>query len=292
MTHKLLINLLLLLLVAGLGLLAWLQPGKEAEAQLQPLTSRSPAEVRRLVIQPTEGANLSFERQAGRWQMTEPYAMPANAVKLDALARVVEAPMLNSFPLVEERRAEFGLDRPIRLQLDELEFAFGGNDPINYHRYVGFNGQLALIVDRFFHHLSAPAEQLLSPGLLPEGARLSEIQTPKYRLQRGQGGWQLEPANPKLGGDELSGQAEQWAMAQGLAVERFESVEPADQTAGQVQIRLDSGAQFSFKIVQRDQATWLVRSDNGIGYRLPAETNLLEPPQPPAPTPADSKPDA
>lgn len=46
MKHKLWINLLLLLVVAGLGLLAWLQPGKAPEAELETLTDRRPDSLR------------------------------------------------------------------------------------------------------------------------------------------------------------------------------------------------------------------------------------------------------
>lgn len=230
------------------------------------------------MIEPAEGQALRFERQAGQWQMTEPYRMPANTSRLDALARVVEAPILSQFPLPAERLTEFGLDRPLRLRLDDLVFEFGGNDPLNHHRYLRTGDQVALTLDRFYHHLSASAEQLVSPALLPPSAQLASIQTPSYRLELKHDGWQLEPPQAQLSGDDLADRVGQWASAQGLWVQRFEQP-AAEQT---VELRLTSGALFRFLVIEQDGATWLVRPDNGLGYQLPSDSDLLQPPQPAA----------
>lgn len=277
MKRKLLINLLLLALVAGLGLIAWLQPGKQPEEVLERLTDRLPGTVSKLEIEHPDGRRLAFQRQGGQWRMTVPYQMPGNKAKLDALARVVEAPVLDSFKLPQGRLADFGLDKPIRLRLDDQQFDFGANDPINFHRYVANDSRLVLLVDRFQHHLNATAELLVSPSLLPAGAKIESIKTPDYRLFQAEGGWQLEPANPELGGDDLSGHAAEWAVAQGLAVKHFDNP-VAEQ---KVEIGLADGSALDFLILQQGERHWLVRPDNGLGYQLPADSSLLKAPEPP-----------
>lgn len=282
MKQKLLINLLLLAVVAGLGLIAWLQPGKQPEAVLERLTGRQPGSVTRLEIEHPDGRRLTFQRRDGQWRMTAPYRMPGNSIKLDALARVVEAPILSGFGLpARDRLADFGLDKPFRLRLDDQLFDFGGNDPINFHRYVAFGGRLALIVDRFHHHLTAAAEQLLSHSILPAGSNIQSIKTPSYRLFQGEAGWQLEPAVSELSGDDLSGHAAQWARAQGLVVKHFDN--PGSDRL--VEIGLSDGRSMKFIILQQEEKQWLVRSDNGLGYQLPADSPLLAPPESPKPQP-------
>jgi hypothetical protein len=276
MKSKLLINLLLLLLLIALGLLAWLLPGKAPETQLESLTTHRPDGVQRLLIERPDGTRLRFARQAGRWQMLEPYAMAANGVRLDALARVLEAPVLSRFPLPLDRLAEFGLDRPLRLRLEDLQLEFGGNDPINFHRYVRQGEQLALILDRFYHHLSASAEQLLSPALLPIDARLQAIDTPSYRLGHGPQGWQLTPDDPRLSADQLAERASAWSQAQGLSLQHFDAIDGLPE----IGLTLESGERLVFGLRQQDGSNWLIRRDNGIGYRLPGDSPLLSPPQP------------
>jgi hypothetical protein len=278
--RKLLINLALLLLVAVLGLIVWLEPGPREEP-LSLLTERQPETVLRLGIEHPDGRRLRFERAAADapWFMLEPYALPANGTRLAALARVVEAPILNAFPLPGERLADFGLEQPIRLLLDDTLFEFGGNDPINHHRYVKSGGRLTLIVDRFYHHLSASAEQLVSPALLPPQAAIQSVRTPDYQLSHGEGGWRLEPPNPALGGDDLSRRVADWVNAQGLAVSAL--VRPQGERA--VEIVLGDGQSLRFLILQQGGKTWLVRPDLGVGYQIPEGSPLLAPPKPKAP---------
>jgi hypothetical protein len=287
MQQKLLINLLLLTLVALLALLVWLEPGKAPDQPLKPLGNGQPEHIDRLRIEHPDGPTLEFQREAGQWRMLAPYEMPANGMKLDALTRVVDAPVLSDFALPPDGLAQFGLDRPLRLQLDDLSFLFGGNDPINQHRYVAHANRLALTVDRFYHHLSASAEQLVSPALLPADAVIQDIHTPDYRLTRDDTGWQLDPPDPALSADELSRHASQWRQAQGLAVRHFD---PPGGTQT-VEIHLDNAQRLRFVLRQQDGKTWLVRTDNGLGYQLPANSTLLSTPQP-APQPATPATDA
>lgn len=280
MRRKLLINLALVVVVAVLGLIVWLVPDPQQQP-LSPLTERRPETVRRIEIEHPDGRRLRFERADADapWRMLGPYALPGNAARLDALARVVEAPILDAFPLPKERLAVFGLDRPIRLSLDQTVFEFGAEDPINHHRYLRQGERLILILDRFYHHLGASAEQLLSPALLPPGAKIQGVRTPDYQLTHETSGWRLEPPNPALGGDDLSRRVVDWANAQGLAVRAFDK----PQSERWVEIGLADGQSLRFLILEQGGQTWLVRPDQGLGYQLPEGSPLLAPPKPKAP---------
>lgn len=277
MSRKLWVNLLLLVVVVVLGLVAWLEPGVKKEEQLKTLTGRGPETVQRLRIEQPGGVIIEFEKRQDRWMMLRPYAMPANQVKLTALARVVEAPILQNFPAAQkERLAQFGLDKPVRLDLDQQTVLFGGIEPISKHRYVQFDDRLMLIVDRFYHHLNAPPEQLLSHNLLPEGSRLKEIETPQYRLYLSDKKWDLKPENPELSGDDITERLRLWQSAQALQLAPVSSVPTGDR----VKLTLEDGKEFVFVVLKKDERIWLVRPDLKLGYLLPTQTQLLQPPKP------------
>lgn len=281
MNRKLLINLLLLLVVAALGLFAWLEPGKEPE-RLDRLTGRSPDGVQGLRIEHPDGRVLEFTQQGGGWHMLRPYDLPANRIRLTALARVVEAPIIGSFSLPKENLAQFGLDKPIRLQVDSDSFQFGASNPVNNQRYVEHGGRLNLVIDRFYHHLGALPEQLLSPSLLPEGSRLKEIKVPQYRLYKTGMGWAMEPADPNLSPDDLNQRVQDWLRAQSLQIVAIDKVEGGEE----VVLTLEDDRIDRFLIQKREGQIWLIDPDLKIGYLLPGGSDLLSPPGSGKPEPA------
>lgn len=273
MNNKLLINLILLLLVTTLGLAVWLLPDDQ-QGKLELLTSVKPEAISEIEIEQPDGSVATFARRGGHWVMTRPYGVSANQVKLNSLSRVVEAPVLQSFPEPkQDRLAQFGLDNPIQLRVNDKPILFGGIEPISGHRYLLFNGRLMLLVDRFYHLLSSAAQQLVSDGLLPLGAGIELVETPDYLMKRTAQGWTLEPGQADVSGDDLSNRARAWRNAQALQIRPFDSVTDGDE----VKLILAGGARITFVIVREGKRIWLVRPDLKLGYLLPAKATLLQP---------------
>ncbi len=275
MKRQLLINLGLLLLVLALATLVW-WPENEPAPNLERLTSLKPEQAKQLSIQRPGKPELSFKHRDGIWWMQSPYHLPANPQRLHALSRILEAPIINHFPLPDQSLDQFGLDQPIRMQIDNQRFDFGGIEPLRKLRYLSHDKRLILLVDRFHQHLLAPAEQLLDPALLPPGANIEAIKTPAYQLHHGDHGWQLTPANPALSGDDLSHRIKQWRQLRSLNIRPMTIT--ADAAEGGVHILIGEGRQLDFQIHHDSQKRlWLVRPDLGLGYQLPAEIDLLQP---------------
>lgn len=289
MSQKFAVNLLLLALVIGLGLLYWLPKAPQIE-QLATLTGRSPESLRVMRMEFPDGSQAEFERSGPDvpWQMTRPWQVPANQGYLDALARLVEAPVFDSFPLVEARRGDFGLDRPLRLQLDDLSLAFGNTNPLNQHRYLLEGNRVVLMVDRFYHHLIGGPESLVSPALLPPGLEILAIQGPEFRLEQGAAGWQLVPASSESSADVIKDYLDAWHEAQGLGVRHFAESEVSG-TGQSWQLELGQGQNLDFTVGDFQGSQWLVRQDNGLGYQLPKHSALL---RSPASIPAPVQPEA
>jgi hypothetical protein len=149
MSRRTLINLVLLGLITALALLFWwLQP-----TPLPALTNLQPEQIEEIRISDNKGRDLRLRKTASGWRLGQ---APANARRIHQLLGICTTPSLQRFP-APQRLEEFGLQpAAIRLQLNRLELAFGGNDPLNGWRYVLIEDQIHLIGDGFQHHLTAP----------------------------------------------------------------------------------------------------------------------------------------
>lgn len=155
MSRRTLINIGLFLLAALLGVLAWrLQPPPPPG-----LTDLQPGQIDRIEISDRSGRQILLTRQNGTWMLGE---IPASVDRIEQLLGLCITPSLKRFPAPRESLQEFGLDPPaILLKLNDLELAFGSNDPLNGWRYVQIADQIHLIGDGFHHHLSAPPSDYL-----------------------------------------------------------------------------------------------------------------------------------
>ncbi len=162
------VNLGLFGLVLSLALVAYFEPGVKPAIERVPLTNLKPKEVYFIRISDQRGRDLIMERQQGSWQMTRPYKKPANEQRIRQLLDITTTRSFSRFAIPESQRAEFGLDPPpIQLQLNETRLEIGGNEPIQFRRYVRIGDQLHLINNGFHHHLMAQADDFVRKTEVP-----------------------------------------------------------------------------------------------------------------------------
>ncbi|MBL3588200.1 MAG: hypothetical protein JMN24_00205 [gamma proteobacterium endosymbiont of Lamellibrachia anaximandri] len=150
MSRRTWINLLLFALLCLLAALGWwLQP-----TPLPPLTDLDPDEINNIRISDNSGRAIRLHKSDGIWRIGQ---TPADSSRIRQLLEISRTPSFDRFPAPEHQLEAFGLQpSAIRLQLDDLELAFGNNDPINNLRYVQINNLIHRIGDGFQHHLTAP----------------------------------------------------------------------------------------------------------------------------------------
>jgi len=162
------INMGLFVLVLLLVLIAYFEPGIEQAVEKIPLTDLKPEEVSFIRISDNRGRDLVMEKQQGSWQMTSPYKQPADEQRIRQLLDITTTRSFSRFAIPEARLAEFDLDpAPIHLQLNEIKLEIGGNEPIQFRRYVRIGDQLHLISNGYHHHLMAQADDFVSKTETP-----------------------------------------------------------------------------------------------------------------------------
>lgn len=274
---KLTLNLVLLAVIGILGALAFFEPGKERAA------SKSVAAVDEATLNTITLKNkdtIVFEKKDGHWRLTAPFQAPANEIRVRQLIDIAKSESDADYPVKPEELAKFELDQPkATLTLGNATLVFGGSDPINMRRYVQVGDTLHLVNDDFFHHLTASATDYVDKKLLPETAKVKEIQIPGLKATLGSDGkWTREPPGDKPDLGEL---ATLWATARAIDVRRQDAPPQGDK----VRIVLAEGNPVEFVVAQREPELVLARPDLGLQYELTGETSrqLLNLPKPAAP---------
>ena len=285
MKSRLALNLGLLALIAILASVAVLKPGKKEEPQPTLLAGKLD-DLNHVTLQNKE--KLTFEKRDGLWWLTAPFAAPVNQVRMRQLLEVGEAASSAHYPIKPEELAQFGLDQPqATLALGDSILQFGTTDPINMRRYVRMGDTLHLVDDNFFHHLTASATDYVDKKLIPEGAKIRQIELPGLKAMKGADGhWTAEPAGD--GKTDWAELASTWATARAIEVKRLEK----DSQGDSIRITLHEGSPIEYIILRKQPALTLARRDLGLQYEMTADTSrdLLNQEQP-ATKPADSSPE-
>ncbi len=152
MNRAVLGNLMLLLVAGVLGFAVWQTQQSDKPVRL---TNLSIEEIRQIDISALSGKSIRLNKTGDRWQIN---GLPADTGRIDQLLKICETSSLLRFAAPSDL-APFGLEVPrIVLKLNDETLAFGTTDPVNGWRYVAYGGNIHLIADGFYHHLSAPAE--------------------------------------------------------------------------------------------------------------------------------------
>jgi len=287
MRSRILLNLLLVAVVAGLALLVFLEPGLEQPEQTPKLTTLDPGQIQRVRIERSNKETVVIERSGGDWQLVEPLATRADKFRLKSLLRITGADIYASYPLEKIDPAELGLESPkVRLFLDGAELRFGTTEPINGRRYVQLGNRVHLISDFAYYQLVGGYATFVSQRLLPEGASIQRLELPGLSLRRTDGGWTVDPEPEAFSADQANRLADAWRFATAMEVQ---SADDAEGKGEPLRITTADGP-IELRILSREPELVLVRPDLGVKYRFPAERGgeLFELSKRPADTPKPS----
>jgi len=169
MRARWILNLLLLLLVAGLGW-AVLRDVREVR-EASRLTGMDPDRIEGVELVRPGRDTIRLERlTGGGWRMTSPYRIAADPERVGRLIEVVEARVARTFPVdgTDLERLDLAPD-PVRISLGGQTLRFGGTEPIERLRYVASGDLVHLTEDIHYHLLTAPACDYVDPSPLPAG---------------------------------------------------------------------------------------------------------------------------
>lgn len=294
MSRRNLINLVLLGIVAVLVAVVVYEPGIEEEQAVK-LTALERSEVKKITINRIGTAQVILEKEQDRWFMREPYAMPANAFKVEAIIEMVAAQSHAQYPIAGQDLQPYGLDKPrVTVVFNENEkIDFGGIEPLKQRRYMRYHDTLHVVTDRFFHNISVSETDYLDHNLFPDKSQISKLVLPELTLTLKDGQWQTEPQVEGYSNDQGNELIDNWLYANAVQMTDYKPGQPAQQVKV---YREGQDDPIVFDVLREADTFSLGRADLGLQYKFTAakEQDLLRLPakipaetiDPPADVPA------
>lgn len=269
MRQRTLINVVLLVVVAGLAVFIAVAPDKEARLDLEPLSNENPRAVSRIRLKVGAGRTIELRRADGAWHLVDPMRIAANDFRVAALVRVLETPVHARVDATSQQLAQFGLAPPrARMLLDDKEILFGDTEPIHGRRYLLYDGKVALVDDAYFSHLSSSAANYVNLALLGRDPHPQNILLPDFRLYRDAGSWRLAADDGKVSADSIARLVDAWRRAQATAVRPYEQSLDWNDV---IRVEL-ADRKLRFDLARTKYELILGRADLGIQYHLTKAT--------------------
>jgi len=252
MRARWLLNLLLLLVVAGLAALAYFRPGLEEPLPPPTLSSALPEQAQRVQIERSGRETISMVREAGSdgWQITAPINLAANSFRIEPLLQVRRMVSRSSFSVVDDALDQYGLLSPqVWLSIDDERYAFGGVEPLNGYRYVMIDRTVHLLSDRTLNYLLMSPYDFVALELLPAQGELLTIRFDNRVIN-----------------DELALAA--WGEAHARRVSRYAESESEVESLSWI---LADGATLQLDILMREPEFVLGVRERGVRYHFTEE---------------------
>lgn len=265
MKSRVILNLFLLALVTGLGLLVYLKPKEAPQAEF-PLSQLSANAIQHIKIDKTGQPPIEFVKRAGTWFMTSPFPARGDDIKITALLDILGAHSPQRFAADHLERYE--LDKPLlTLTLDRQTFQFGTVNPLSQAQYVNTDNVVYMIPTRFFASALTQPADFANKKLLAEHEIPTGFDFPDQKLSRNNGTWTANPTNATLSQDQLNSFAEEWRMASALISQPYDHSQPLDEFS----IHLANGKTILVKTLKRQPELVLLRTDENLQYHFPEE---------------------
>lgn len=265
MGQRTLINLALLLVIAGLALIIAFAPDEEPPLALEPLSHENPRTVSRIRLKRAAGTTFELRRVDGSWRLVEPMEIAANDFRVQTLVQMLAAPVHTRIDATPGQLARFGLAPPrARILLDEKEILFGDTEPIHGRRYLLYDGKVALVDDTFFSHVSSNPANYVNLALLGRDPNPQSFLLPGIRVYRVAGDWRLDSDGGNVDADSISMLVDAWRHARATAVRPYEQSLNWNDV---VRIELADG-DLRFDLAHTKYEVILGRPELGIQYHL------------------------
>ena len=219
MQSRTLLNIALLLVVALLGVYAYLNSRQQAPEQHTRLVPLTPEEISRIEITHNQ-RRIELRKDGERWRMLHPIDIDANAFRVDTLLNLLDTASHATYGASTLALDKYGLADPATsIRFNDIVIEFGILNPINDYRYVRSGDSVHLIDDHFYPLLSSQTGTLVARELLGSDAEIEKLELPDHTLFRDDNDrWHSDRG---LGGDAISETLYQWRNGQAFGVHNY-----------------------------------------------------------------------
>ena len=279
MKSKVVVNLVLVLLLAGLVTYALLRPQKQPDPGIR-LTQLKRDEINRIAVQRRGSPEIQLEKRDGRWRLLAPLQTRADSIQVDRLTDIATATAKHKLAQVDPRL--YDLDPPqVKLTLNDQPFAFGRVNDVTYEQYVATAEAVYLVAPFYGYGIPAEVSPLVSRKLLDDTEVPVGFDLGHSRIVRDErGSWVVKgkfatQQDKPLSQDDFNRWADEWRLTTSLGVVPHRGARGKERLV----VHFQDGKKVVMEIVTKEPEFLLVRSDENLQYRMGAEVGrrLLNP---------------
>jgi len=293
MRKRWIINLLMLVLVAGIVAFLYLRPkANTGGGQEYAVSALKLADFDAIKVEFPTQAPLQFEKKDGFWRMTAPYKTRADQLSVQRILAVIAATSNDKFAATDLEK--FGLTNPqLRLKLNgqkgEEVFVFGTYNPVTEDQYLAYKDAVYLVKGIYSEAASVQSIELvdkmpLSPAEIKQivgfnFAHLEQWEEAKLNVDIQDGKWTSNHPKAKPSQDELNEWLE-FSWKQGPA-KQVELYTPDHKTTyPSFDVKMSNGKTVHFDKIQEAPELLLGRADEGVLYHFSNDVGftMLNPP--------------
>lgn len=287
MKARWLVNLLLLVLIAGVASFIYLRPKTETKVkQTYEVSTLRLADFSRVSVEQPTKAAVVFEKIDGYWYIVQPYKARADQRLVSRMLSIVAAHSNEKFPATD--LARFGLDKPrMKLKLGEAEFLFGTFNPVTEEQYVVYKDSVYLLPVSYSEAAQVQLTEFLDKSPMKptekivgfDFSHLEQWEEARLNIDLVNGKWIASAPKAKPDQNEMN----EWFDAYWTHMS-VQSVEPytPDRKASlpSFEVKLKDGSKVHFDKLQESPQLLLGRPDEGMLYHIAQDIGftLVNPP--------------
>jgi hypothetical protein len=287
MKARWLLNLALLLLVAGLALFVYLRPKVDTAVTQQsyPVAAIDIGKVTKVSIEVPAKKAVVFEKQQGLWMMLEPFKGRADPVEVGRIISIAIASSPEKLPANDPVR--FGLDHPqLTLHLNDQDFSFGMYNPVGGDQFVAHGNAVYTLPTTYSESATTQPLELLDKHPFAHNetivgfdfSALEQWESSHLNLDlQDDGKWKVSSPAAKPNQNEVKEWFEGWEQIEATSVE---PAQPDHTPHPFLIVKLKDGRKIKLIKMQESPELLLVREDEELQYHFPQDVGFtaLNPP--------------
>jgi len=261
---RLLINIVLFLIVAGLAIFLIRQDDSAPTEVDVTLTTFESGSINEISIIRRDLDDIVFIKEGDQWSMQSPFVLPANPVRINNILKLLQAYSYAQLDVKDVELKRFILDDPVvSIKLNETKIDFGDTSPLGKQRYVLLNETVHLINDILYQQLLTSPTFFVSPKLLPGNSSITALTLPDHQLRQVEGIWMVEPP-VNINADKIIQLVNAWRDAEAITLRAFSD----NASEEKIIVELMSGEIIEFIIASKPPQLILARPEFNLQYHI------------------------
>lgn len=288
MKARWILNLVLLLVVAGIVLVLQLVPAKQdKQASSVVVSDVDAATITTISIEAPAKRAVTLEQRDGRWWMTQPYKSRADLTAVERVLSILRASSVDKFDATDPAR--YGLDHPaLKVKLNADEVSFGTFNPVSGKQYVGFRNAVYLVESQYSEAATIQVVEMIDKNLLAPDEKIAGFDFSHLeqweeggglKLVRDQDKWVMTRAGTHPNQNELTEWFnDSWGTLIAMSVEPY--LPDHNKKYPSFEIKLKNGKTLHLDKQGESPELLLARPDEGLIYHFPQDVGfqILNPP--------------